>query len=97
MWTATRRRPRRWPSSRTPRAFSCRFRPVARLRRQRPALQSRHHAGEAYARVPSSADRDTYAYLRYDPDTGQALLIVANLLGTPQTGTLHFGPQPRAC
>jgi hypothetical protein len=71
------------------------FRAVAQLRRQRPALQSRHHAGESYARVPTSDDANSFTYLRYHPDTGAASLIATNLLGVPRTYTLHFGRSRR--
>ncbi|MCC7358556.1 MAG: hypothetical protein IT317_03715 [Anaerolineales bacterium] len=71
------------------------FQAVARLRQRRPALQSRHHAGRSYARVPTRNDRDTLAYLRYDPDTGQAVLVAANLAGAPQAMTLGFGRSRR--
>lgn len=67
------------------------FREVARTRRAHPALQSRGPAGETYARVPTSDDRNHYAYLRYHPESRAAVLVVTNLLGEARRLTLDFG------
>ncbi len=71
------------------------FQKLALLRQQRPALQSRHHAGESYGRVPTNDDRNSYSYVRYHPATGAAAVVVTNLLGEARTYALQFGRSRR--
>ena len=73
----------------------CAFQVGARLRQVRPALQSRHHAGLSYARVPTRDDRNSFTYLRCEPDSGAASLVATNLLDQAQTYTLECGRSRR--
>ena len=81
---------------RDPNSILWAFREVAQARQAHPALQSRGPAGETYARVPTSDDRNHYAYMRYHPESGEAIAVVTNLLGEARTLTLDLGRSRRA-
>jgi hypothetical protein len=46
---------------------------------------------DSYARIPTDDDDNCYAYVRRHVASGQAMVVVTNLLAAPHTYTLSAG------
>ncbi|MCC7354809.1 MAG: alpha amylase C-terminal domain-containing protein, partial [Anaerolineae bacterium] len=73
---------------RDPESILSTFKTVMSLRRASPALQCRDNVADSYGRIPTDDDNNCYAYVRRHVASGQAMVIVANLLGEATTFTL---------
>ncbi len=71
------------------------FKAVMNLRREAPALQCHDPVDASYGRVPTDDDDNCFAYVRRHVATGQAMLVVANLIGEARTFTLRAGGSRR--
>jgi alpha-glucosidase len=71
------------------------YRAVTRLRRDTPALQAHWRISQTYAMVPSDDRRETYGFLRRNPEIGQLMFAAFNFGHTPRVATFDFGRSAR--